>query len=357
MNYPESEQLSPKMSELFQQMITNLEKRNLRQDITENYIKNNLGVLKSLDDFIEQNGEETLETKLGINPYRAYIKQDPKFLREFGNFIIETTDLPVPKSTNTEIIHIGKVPARWIIPEEAKENKDYVLLHLHGGAYVGGSVRMPGNLIIPYRVAQASKVPVLMLNYGLAPKRPYPVGLNDTVNAYKWLLSEGNKPENIIIWGESAGGGLTIATLLKLRDLNLPLPKAGVALSPWVDLAFEGESYQTRKDQDAVLTLEGLSESAKLYLNGVDPYNPYISPLYADLTGLPSLYIEAGDYEVFVDEVTNLVKKAEEAGVDVLYHLYPEMPHVHQSLDLSIPEVQTSIQNIGQYVRKHFNLL
>ncbi|MHA2123521.1 MAG: alpha/beta hydrolase, partial [Promethearchaeota archaeon] len=282
---------------------------------------------------------------------------DPRFLREFGNFIIETTDLPVPKSTNTEIIHIGKVPARWIIPSEAKENKDYVLFHLHGGAYVGGSIRMPGNLIIPYRVAQASEIPVLMLNYGLAPKRPYPVGLNDSINAYKWLLSEGYKAENIIIWGESAGGGLTIATLLKLRNLDIPLPRAGVVLSPWVDLAFEGDSYKTRKDQDAVLTLEGLSESAKMYLNGVDPYNPFVSPLYANLTGLPPLYIEAGDYEVFLDEVSEFAKKAEEVGVDVTYHLYPEMPHVHQSLDLTIPEVQTSIQSIGQYIRKQFNLV
>ena len=279
-------------------------------------------------------------------------------MRKVNLFIIDTTPLPLPDDVFTEIIYIDKVPARWIVVPEAKTNDEHVLLHLHGGAYIGGSIRLPRNLIIPYRVATASKIRVLMLNYGLAPKRPYPIGLNDSVKAYKWLLSQGYKVENIIIWGESAGGGLTMATILKLRELKIPLPKAAVLLSPWVDLAFEGRSYITRKDKDSILTKEGLSLSAEMYLNtsGTDPYDHYASPLYADLTGLPPLYIEVGDWEVFLDEDTQLAEKARNAGVDVSFNVYPEMPHVHQGGDLSIPEVQQSIRRIGEFIRSQFNL-
>ncbi|MBY8985662.1 MAG: alpha/beta hydrolase [Candidatus Lokiarchaeota archaeon] len=359
MVYTESENFSPEMKAHFQGVVKFLERRIIRSDVKENFIRNNLTMIQNLEAYIKETGRDNIKRNLNIDPYEAYIKQDPKFMREYSYFIIKTTKLPFPDDVHTEIIHIGKVPARWIIVPEAKDNHKHVLLHLHGGGYVGGSIKMPGNVLLPYRVANASKIPVLMLNYGLAPKRPYPIGLNDSVNAYKWLISEGYKPENIIIWGGSAGGGLTMATLLKLRELGITLPRAAIGLSPWVDLAFEGESYNTRKKKDVALTKEGLAQGVEMYIgaSGTDPHDPYVSPFYADLQDLPPLLIEVGDWEVFLSEDTQFAQRAKEAGVDVTLNVYPEMPHVHQNLDLTIPEVQQSIDRIGTFIRKHFELI
>ncbi|MBY8989661.1 MAG: alpha/beta hydrolase [Candidatus Lokiarchaeota archaeon] len=356
MDFPEIENFTPIMQKYFHQLEKNLERRNIRSDVRKSFIKGQIGMIEAVEGYISKIGKENIKNELGIGPYEAFFKQDPEFMRRVNLFIIDTTPLPLPDNVHTEIIYIDKVPARWIVVPEAKTNNDHVLLHLHGGAYIGGSIRFPGNLIIPYRVANASNIPVLMLNYGLAPKRPFPIGLNDAVNAYKWLLSKGYKTENVIIWGESAGGGLTMATILKLRELKIPLPKAAVLLSPWVDLAFKGSTYDSRKDKDSVLTKEGLSLSAEMYLNGTDPFDPYVSPLYADLAGLPPLYVEVGDWEVFLDEDTQLAEKASKAGVDVIFNIYPEMPHVHQGGDLAIPEVQQSINQIAQFIRKQFKL-
>ncbi|MHA2180503.1 MAG: alpha/beta hydrolase, partial [Promethearchaeota archaeon] len=355
MQYQESENFSPGMKTHFRGVVKFLEGSKIRSDVKENYIRNNLEMIKNVEAYINEIGREKIKNKLNIDPYKAFIKQDPKFMREFSYYIIKTTKLPFPDDVHTEIINIDKVPARWIIVPEAKDDHEHILLHLHGGGYVGGSIKMPGNTLLPYRVANVSKIPVLMLNYGLAPKRPYPIGLNDSVNAYKWLLSEGYKTENIIIWGGSAGGGLTIATLLKLRELGISLPKAAIGLSPWVDLAFEGESYNTRKDKDVILTKEGLAQGVEMYIgaSGTDPHDPYVSPLYADLQGLPPLLIEVGDWEVFLSEDKQFAQRAKEAGLDVTLNVYPEMPHVHQNLDLSIPEVQQSINRIGIFICKH----
>lgn len=356
--YSESENFSPEMKVHFKRVISFLERKSVRLDVKENYIRNNIVMIKNVEAYIKEIGRENLNLDLGIDPYEAFIKQDPKFMRGLNLFIIKITNLPLPDDVHTEIIHIGKVPARWIIVHEAKDDNKHVLLHLHGGAYVGGSIKIPGNLIIPYRVGSASKIPVLMLNYGLAPGRPFPIGLNDSVNAYKWLLSEGFTPDNIIIWGGSAGGGLAIATLLKLRELGISLPKAAIGISPWLDLAFEGDSYNTRKDKELVLTKENLAQCVEMYINAsaTDPRDPYVSPFYADMTGLPPLLIEVGDWEVFLSEDTNFAKRAMDAGVKVTLNVYPDMPHVHQSLDLTIPEVQQSIDRIGTFIRKQFGL-
>jgi acetyl esterase/lipase len=354
----ESENFSPVMKFYFKNLVKFFEGSKLRQDVKENFIRNNIAMISNVEAYIKETGRENIKRDLKIDPYEGFIKQDPNFMREYSYYIIKTTKLPFPDDVYTEIIYIDKVPARWIIVPEAKDDHEHVLLHLHGGAYVGGSIKMPGNVLLPYRVANASKIPVLMLNYGLAPKRPYPIGLNDSVNAYKWLLSENYKPENIIIWGGSAGGGLTIATLLKLRELDIPLPKAAIGLSPWLDLAFEGESYISRKDKDVILTKEGLAQSVELYVgaSGTDPHDPYVSPLYADLHGLPPLLIEVGDWEVFFSEDTEFAQRAKEAGVDVTLNVYPEMPHVHQNLDLTIPEVQQSIDRMQIFIRKQLGL-
>lgn len=202
LEFPEKEKFSPIMQSYFRQVEKNLERKKIRSDVRNSFLKGQIGMIKAVEGYINKIGLENITNELGIGPYEAFFKQDPEFMRRINLFIIDTTPLPLPENVHTEIIHIDKAPARWVIVPEAKTDTDHVLLHLHGGAYVGGSIRFPGNLIIPYRVANASKIRVLMLNYGLAPKRPYPIGLNDSVKAYKWLLSQGYKAENIIIWGE-----------------------------------------------------------------------------------------------------------------------------------------------------------
>ncbi|MHA1728038.1 MAG: alpha/beta hydrolase [Promethearchaeota archaeon] len=353
-----SDDFSPEMTKYLVEVKINYDKANLRSDVKDCMIRNTVIGIKNLEEFVSQFGKENLENEFGMSPYQAFFIQQPDFMKKFGEYFIPKTKFPFPDDVYNELFRIDKVPARWIVVPKAKTDNDHVLLHLHGGGYVGGSVRLPGQCLIPYRVGEASGIKVLMLNYGLGPKRGFPVGLNDTINAYKWLISQGYRSENIIIFGGSAGGGLTIAALLKLRDLDMPLPRAGIGLSPWVDLAFESETYITKKDNDVILTKEGLTECVKLYMknSGEDPHNPYISPIFADLSGLPPLLIEVGESEVFIGEDTQFAEKAKAAGVDVTLNIYPDMPHVHQSLDLSIPEVKLSIKRIGEFIRTSFNL-
>ena len=173
--------------------------------------------------------------------------------------------------------------------------------------------------------------------------------MDDAVAAYRWLLAQGISPGNIAVAGDSAGGGLAIATLLALRDAGEPLPAAGIGISPWVDMEGTGESMTTRAAVDPVVQKEGLLGMAKLYLGDADPKNPLAAPLHADLAGLPPLLLQVGDAETLLDDSTRLAERARAAGVDVTLKVWDEMPHVWHLFAPILPEGRQAIDEIGSF--------
>jgi len=168
------------------------------------------------------------------------------------------------------------------------------------------------------------------------------------------INSEGYNPKNLIIAGDSAGGGPTLATLVKLRDQGIPLPAAAICLSPWTDLASTGDSMKLKLHEDPFVSPDGLMFDARLYLGKTDPKNPLASPLYADLKGLPQFCIQVGSAEILLDDATRLAKRAREAGVEVQLDIWEDMIHVFQAFAVMAPEGTESINKIGEFIKKFF---
>lgn len=255
---------------------------------------------------------------------------------------------PSAGETKCTPVQAGGVPAEWISATGAAD--DRVILYVHGGGYVMGSIATHRELVA--RLSKASGARGLALDYRLAPEHPFPAAVDDALAAYRWLLSQNIKPANIVVAGDSAGGGLAVATLLAIRDAKLPLPAAGVGISPWVDMEGTGESMVTRAKADPVVQKQGLLGMAQLYLGGKDAKSPLAAPLHADLTGLPPLLIQVGDAETLLDDSTRLAEKAKKAGVKVELEVWPEMPHVWHLFAPFLPEGQQAIEKIGKYVRQ-----
>jgi len=261
--------------------------------------------------------------------------------------VFESVAAPPPPGTTVEPADAGGVPAEWVIA--AGVDTVRVLLYLHGGAYQAGSPAASRRLVA--LISAAAQVRVLSVGYRLAPEHPFPAAVDDALTAYRFLLRSGGDPAAIAIAGDSSGGGLTLATLVALRDAGDPLPAAAVAISPWTDLALTGESLSTRADVDVMIKPDGIRESAATYLAGADPRHPYASPLYADLHGLPPILIHVGDAEVILDDSTRFAAKARDAGVDVTLEVWDEMPHVWHAFAGLLPESDQAIEHIGAWLQ------
>ncbi len=246
-------------------------------------------------------------------------------------------------------VDAGGVPAEWISAPGA--DPDRVIYYLHGGGYVMGSIKTHREMIS--RIARASGARALAIDYRLAPEHPFPAAVEDSTAAYRWLLSTGVDPARLIIAGDSAGGGLTVATLVALRDAGDPLPAAAVCLSPWVDMEGIGESMTTRAEADPMVQRDDLIEGAQAYLGGADPRTPLAAPLYADLKGLPPLLIHVGTAETLLDDSTRLADRAKTAGVDVTLEPWDDMIHVWQFMASMLPEGQQSIDRIADFITEH----
>ncbi|HEX4210552.1 MAG TPA: alpha/beta hydrolase, partial [Candidatus Binataceae bacterium] len=196
---------------------------------------------------------------------------------------------------------------------------------------------------------------VLGIDYRLAPEHPFPAAVEDAVAAYRWLLAQGLQPSRIAVAGDSAGGGLTIATLVAIRDAKLAVPAAGVCLSPWVDMEGIGESMTSKASVDPVVQKQGLLGMAQAYLGGKDPRTPLAAPLYADLKGLPPLLIQVGEAETLLDDSKRLADRAKAAGVKVTLEPWKEMIHVWHLFAPFLPEGQEAIDGIGKYLRTTIN--
>ena len=262
-----------------------------------------------------------------------------------------TTLMPLPPDVVTERVTVSGVPAEWVSTPDADD--DRVVLYLHGGAYVIGSINTHRDLA--GRISRASGARVLNVDYRLAPEHPHPAAVDDAAAAYRWLLDQDHAAGDLAIAGDSAGGGLTVATLVALRDKGQPMPAAGVCLSPWVDLEGLGDSMTTCAELDPMVQKEHLVRMAKLYLGDLDSRTPLAAPLYADLAGLPPLLIQVGSAETLLDDSHRIAERARKAGVEVTLEVWDDMIHVFQAFAPILPEGQQAIDKIGEYLRARWS--
>ena len=274
-------------------------------------------------------------------PENATIEEQRAAMQAFAQ-------LPIDEDVRCEAVNAEGIPAEWVAAPEAVDER--VVYYLHGGGYVMGSIDTHREMAS--RLSRAARARVFLIGYRLAPENPFPAAVEDAVAGYRWLLSRGMDPEKVIIAGESAGGGLTVATLVTLRDAGEPLPAAGVCISPWADLEGTGESMVTKADIDPMIQRDGIVMMAKAYLGEADPRTPLASPIYADLAGLPPLLIQVGTSETLFSDATRLTERAGLAGVDVVLEPWEDMIHMWHMYASMLPEGQQAIDRIGEFVRE-----
>jgi len=252
------------------------------------------------------------------------------------------------EGTSRETILANGVPCEWIIPQETPTKG--VMIYIHGGGFVIGMT--PNHLQMAGNLAGKMGIRTLMVDYRLAPKYPFPAALEDCVSVYKWVLAQGVSAKNIVIAGDSAGGNLTITSVMKLRELNIPLPVACACLSPVVDLtpnANHREGYS-----DPLLPPKAARFYSASYVGNSDAKNPLVSPLYGDLSGLPPLLIHIGEDEVLRDSAVKFSRLAKEAGVNCTCQIYPKMWHVWQ-LFSELPQASQSLDEIKDFLVLHLS--
>ncbi|AKI99201.1 acetyl esterase/lipase [Archangium gephyra] len=250
------------------------------------------------------------------------------------------------KRVRREPVDAGGVPAEWFTPPGA--TGDEVVLYLHGGSYVFGSTRTHGDLIA--RIALGTGVRVLGLNYRLAPEHPFPAPVEDTLLAYRWLMSNGVKPARVAFCGDSAGGGLAIAALVAMRDGGALPPAGAVLIAPWVDLECSGESVVAHERFD-LCDKRMLLHWAKWYVGDADVRNPLVSPYHADLHELPPLFVHVGGVEMQHDDGVRITEKARAAGVKVHLEEWPEMVHNFQTFGEGFPEAVRGTAKLCEHLR------
>jgi acetyl esterase/lipase len=254
--------------------------------------------------------------------------------------------LQVPGDVLTRPVDASGVRAEWIWRPESDAER--AILYLHGGGYAIGSIAT--HRFLMQAIGQAAGARVLGIDYRLAPENPFPAAVEDAVTSWKWLLGQGLDASRCAIGGDSAGGGLTLATLVALRDRGIALPGAAVLISPWTDLAGTGDSVRTKAAEDPMVTEEGLRMMAAAYLGGADARNPLASPLYADLRGLPPMLVQVGTAEILLDDSTRLAERAKAAGCECVLESWEDMVHVFPAFPMLAESVQ-AIARIGDFVR------
>ena len=256
----------------------------------------------------------------------------------------------IPKTMLAEKINIDEIHSEWLVPAGASHEK--VILYLHGGGYVTGCIE--DHRMLCGLLATATGVKVLIPEYRLAPENPFPAALDDALKIYHWLLAQGTSSANIIIAGDSAGGGLSVATVLALKDKNVSLPAAVLCLSPWVDLTLKNQSHITKAKVEALLQKDVLREWALCYTDESNLTNPLVSPIFADFHGFPPLLIQVGSEEILLDDSILFAEKAKADGADVTLKIWDGMWHVWQALGDLLPENKKTFEEIGQFVQNQF---
>lgn len=244
-------------------------------------------------------------------------------------------------------VDAGGAAAEWLVPAD---DGGRVVVYLHGGGYCIGSLASHRPMLTHLAVAAPARV--LSVDYRLAPEHPHPAALDDAVAAYRWVTRDQRvEPSKVVLGGDSAGGGLTLATLVALRDAGDPLPAAAFCLSPWADLTQSGATMQERADEDPMVRVGDLDVWAAMYAGDAAPSAPEISPVFAELSGLPPLLLEVGTAEVLLDDARRVAERAQAAGVDVTLTVAEEMIHVWHFFAGSVPEADEGVARVAAFVR------
>ncbi len=260
----------------------------------------------------------------------------------------EAAAVGVPTGTRIEELLLGGIASERVTHPQMDAGAGTFLL-LHGGGYVSGNCithrRMAANL------SGVTGLEVFVPDYRLAPEHPFPAAVDDALLAYEALLARDVDPARLVVGGDSAGGGLSAALLLGLKERGLPMPRCTVLMSPWTDILARGRSYVDKRDVDPAIDPDDLREAGRDYTGQNDPDHPQISPIGADLSGLPPMLVQVGGDETMLDDSTGFAEKAAEAGVDVTLEVWPELWHVWQGEAPEVPEAVDALNVIGTYVR------
>jgi acetyl esterase/lipase len=251
---------------------------------------------------------------------------------------------PLPAEITVTAAVLGGVPVAEVTVDGIEPR--HTVLYFHGGVYVLGDAAQAAGLAS--QIGRRTRATVISVDYRLAPEHPYPAAVDDALAAYQALLDNGTAPQDIAFAGESAGAGLAIATLVNARDHGLPLPAAALAMSPYADLTLAGTTMDTKRDADPLLSRENLQARIPDYTAGHDPALGLISPIFADLSGLPPLIIQAGTHEVLLDDAIRLAAQAATADVQVTLDITPGVPHVFQAYYPILDEAATALDRAGQ---------
>jgi acetyl esterase/lipase len=256
---------------------------------------------------------------------------------------------PLPADVTVTKASLGGVPTAEITIDGIEPR--HVVLYFHGGVYVIGDAFLAADLAS--QVGRRTKAKVISVDYRLAPEHPYPAAVDDALAAYEALLENGIDPSDIAFAGESAGGGLAIATLVNARDHGLPLPAAAFVMSPYVDLTLAGTTMETKREVDPLFTRELIQARVNDYTAGQDAALDLISPIFADLSGLPPLIIQAGSHELLLDDAVRLAQQAASADVEVTLDIVPGVPHVFQAYHSFLDEGAAALDRAGQLLSAH----
>jgi len=277
--------------------------------------------------------------------------QGDDLLEMRANLEKTTAALPRPDDVEYTPVDAGGVQAEWTEAPGAEPGR--AIVYFHGGGYVLGSLDSHRPLVT--RIARAARARVLSVDYRLAPEHPHPAAVEDGVAATRFALAQGVPPSGLALAGDSAGGGLTVATLVALRDGGASLPAVAACMSPWLDLTLSGESVASRAEEDVMVTPKDLRKMAAAYAAGGDPRAPTASPVFADLTGLPPLLLQVGTSEILLDDSTRLAERIREAGGEVELDVWDDMLHVWHSFADILPEAREAIERVAAFLRARWS--
>jgi acetyl esterase/lipase len=288
---------------------------------------------------------ETLDAILrqAAFPVDSDVNEQRRLLREL------TSAQPLPPDVTVTAAALGGVPTAEITVDGIEPR--HVVLYFHGGVYVMGDASGAANLAS--QIGRRTRAKVISVDYRLAPEHPYPAAVDDALAAYEALLQDGTAPSDIVFAGESAGGALAVATMVNARAHGLPLPAAAFVMSPYADLTLAGTTMETRREVDPLMSRELLQARITDYTAGQDAALPLISPIFADLSGLPPLIIQAGSHEVLLDDAVRLAQQAATADVEVTLEITPGVPHVFQNFAAILDEGAAALDRAGELLSAH----
>lgn len=259
----------------------------------------------------------------------------------------------LPEGVAVESVTEKDVNGEWVSAGPVHAGK--AVIYFHGGGFIMGSLKSGRGLAIS--ISQAAQCPVFSVDYQLAPEHPFPAALDDAVAAYHWLLRTGLRPENIVFAGDSAGGGLALAAITVLKNAGEKFPAGAVLITPWLDLLGTSDSRQTKQESDPWYNPGSIElKAGELYAGGNNMANPLISPLYADLTSFPPLFLQAAGDDTLLDDSIRLYEKWKASGVDITLELWEDMWHVWHHFADTVPEARQAMNNLGVFIKKRLGI-